>query len=59
MLAVERKNRILAILQTEKRVVVSELSKEFNVSEETIRKFGLGYSTKYRDDLYRYLRGSL
>ena len=38
MLAVERKNRILAILQTDKRVVVGELSKQFNVSEETIRR---------------------
>ena len=38
MLAVERKNRILAILQNDKRVVVSELSKEFDVSEETIRR---------------------
>ena len=38
MLAVERKNRILSILQTEKKVVVSELSKLFSVSEETIRR---------------------
>ncbi len=26
------------------------------LSEETIRKFGLGYSDKYSDDLYRYLK---
>ena len=26
------------------------------LSEETIRHFGLGYSTKYRDDLYQYLK---
>lgn len=26
------------------------------LSEETITAFGLGYSTKYRDDLYRYLK---
>lgn len=38
MLAVERKNRILAILQSDKRVVVGELSKQFGVSEETIRR---------------------
>ena len=38
MLAVERKHRILSILQTEKMVVVSELSKKFSVSEETIRR---------------------
>ena len=30
--------------------------KKRELSEETIRKFGLGYSTKYRDDLYRYLK---
>ncbi len=38
MLAVERKNRILAILQEEKKVVVSELAAQFEVSEETIRR---------------------
>ena len=27
------------------------------LSEETIRKFGLGYSDKYSDDLYKYLKG--
>ena len=26
------------------------------LSDETIVKFGLGYSQKYRDDLYRYLK---
>lgn len=38
MLAVERKNQILEKLQEEKRVVVSELSERFQVSEETIRR---------------------
>lgn len=38
MLAVERKNTILSILQNEKRVVVSELAERFAVSEETIRR---------------------
>ena len=38
MLAVERKNRILSILQTEKKVVVGDLAKLFSVSEETIRR---------------------
>lgn len=38
MLAVERKNSILSLLQTEKRVVVSELAERFEVSEETIRR---------------------
>ena len=30
--------------------------KERGLSDETIQKFGLGYSDKYSDDLYRYLR---
>lgn len=38
MLAVERRNLILEKLQEEKRVVVSELSQLFDVSEETIRR---------------------
>ncbi len=38
MLALERRNRILEKLQEEKRVVVSELSTQFGVSEETIRR---------------------
>lgn len=28
------------------------------LSEETMKKFGLGYSNKYSDDLYRYLKGA-
>jgi DeoR/GlpR family transcriptional regulator of sugar metabolism len=38
MLALERRNLILEKLQAEKRVVVSELSQMFDVSEETIRR---------------------
>ena len=38
MLALERRNLILEKLQEEKRVVVSELSHMYNVSEETIRR---------------------
>lgn len=38
MLALERRNLILGKLQAEKRVVVSELSQLYNVSEETIRR---------------------
>ncbi|HCL01692.1 MAG TPA: DeoR/GlpR transcriptional regulator, partial [Lachnoclostridium phytofermentans] len=38
MLAIERKNLILAKLQKENKVVVSELSQMFDVSEETIRR---------------------
>lgn len=38
MLAIERRNEILALLQKEKRVVVSDLSQSYNVTEETIRR---------------------
>ena len=38
MLALERRNLILEKLQDEKKVVVSELSSQFGVSEETIRR---------------------
>ncbi len=38
MLALERRNRIIEILQDEKRVVVSDLAQKFEVSEETIRR---------------------
>lgn len=38
MLAIERRNEILERLQIEKRVVVSELSRIYRVSEETIRR---------------------
>lgn len=38
MLALERRNLILEKLQIEKRVLVSELSSRFEVSEETIRR---------------------
>lgn len=38
MLAIERRNAILEKLQVERRVVVSELSALYDVSEETIRR---------------------
>lgn len=38
MLAIERRNEILGKLQAERRVVVSELSQSYGVSEETIRR---------------------
>ena len=38
MLAIERRNLILEKLQDNKKVVVSELSKLYHVSEETIRR---------------------
>lgn len=38
MLAIERKNAILETLQKEQRVLVAELSQEYGVTEETIRR---------------------
>ena len=38
MLAIERRNAILAKLQEERKVVVSDLSELYNVTEETIRR---------------------
>lgn len=38
MLAIERKNEILATLQKEHRVLVSQLSQKYDVTEETIRR---------------------
>ena len=38
MLAIERRTGILAELQLEKSVLVSDLSKKYNVTEETIRR---------------------
>ncbi len=38
MLAIERKNEILALLQQEKSVVVAELRERYGVTEETIRR---------------------
>ncbi|KAI4448748.1 putative HTH-type transcriptional regulator YdjF [Eubacterium plexicaudatum ASF492] len=38
MLAIERRKEILVKLQAERRVVVSELSQSYGVSEETIRR---------------------
>ncbi|MBQ3490515.1 MAG: DeoR/GlpR transcriptional regulator [Clostridia bacterium] len=38
MLAIERRNAILAKLATDGKVIVSDLSAQFNVTEETIRR---------------------
>ncbi len=38
MLAIERKNEILSILQREKSVLVADLSHKYKVTEETIRR---------------------
>ena len=38
MLAIERREQILELLRQQKRVLVGELSRQYNVSEETIRR---------------------
>ena len=38
MLAIERKQKIISLLRSNKKVRVSELSKTLNVTDETIRK---------------------
>lgn len=43
------------LLHSERGVRAHEYFRGRELSEEIIRKFGLGYSDKYSDDLYRYL----
>ncbi len=43
-------------LKSEQGKVGYTYFRERMLSDETIRAFGLGYSNKYSDDLYRYLR---
>ena len=38
MLAAERRNEILELLREEGRVIVADLSKKYDVTEETIRR---------------------
>ncbi len=38
MLAIERKNELISRLNQEGKIIVSDLAKEFNVTEETIRR---------------------
>lgn len=45
-----------AQLKTEQGKLAHDYLTGRKLSEETITAFGLGYSTKYRDDLYRYLK---
>lgn len=45
-----------AQLKTEQGKLAHNYLTGRELSEETITAFGLGYSTKYRDDLYRYLK---
>lgn len=63
----ERRERLLKINKLAARYYYYQLRRENGavawnyltgrgLSEETIRKFGLGYSDKYSNDLYRYLK---
>ena len=44
------------LLRSEKGKSAYAYFEKRGLSPETMQKFGLGYSDKYRDDLYRYLR---
>lgn len=44
------------LLRSERGSKAHEYFKNRGLSEKTLQKFGLGYSDKYSDDLYRYLR---
>lgn len=44
------------LLRSERGKHAMDYFKKRELSDETIKKFGLGYSDQYSDDLYRYLR---
>lgn len=44
-------------LKSERGVGAHTYLTDRGLTEETITAFGLGYSKKYSDDLYQYLRG--
>ena len=44
------------LLRSERGKRAYQYFKERELSDETMQKFGLGYSDQYSDDLYRYLR---
>ena len=46
-----------SLLRSEKGKFAHDYFVKRELSPETMQKFGLGYSDKYSDDLYRYLRG--
>ncbi len=46
-----------SLLRSKRGERAYEYFKKRELSDETMRKFGLGYSDQYSDDLYRYLRG--
>ncbi len=63
----DRKSRLLeiqkeaatyyyALLRGERGRQAHEYFRKRALSDETMRRFGLGYSDKYSDDLYRYLK---
>lgn len=45
-----------ALLRSEHGAQALSYFKKRELSDETMRQFGLGYSDKYRDDLYRHLK---
>ncbi len=45
-----------ALLRTDRGRQAYEYFKKRELADETMRRFGLGYSDKYSDDLYRYLK---
>jgi DNA primase len=45
-----------ALLRSQRGARAYEYFKKRELSDETMQKFGLGYSDQYSDDLYRYLR---
>lgn len=44
------------LLRSEQGIQARTYFTKRELSEDTMKKFGLGYSNKYSDDLYRYLR---
>ncbi len=44
------------LLRSERGAHAMQYFRSRELSDETMKKFGLGYSDKYSDDLYRYLR---
>ncbi len=44
------------LLRSERGTRALEYFRKRELSDETMKKFGLGYSDQYSDDLYRYLR---
>ncbi len=44
------------LLRSEQGSLAKRYFQKRELSEETMKKFGLGYSNKYSDDLYRYLK---